>query len=186
MLHGFNVIRSRVQRTFYGWWIVLSSGVLQLLCRGLLDQGFTVYFLPLQAEFGWSRTLLSSGYSLSHVESGVLGPLEGWLTDRFGSRPVVIVGLILLGAGFILLSNIQSIVAYFVAFIVLSAGSSLSGFLPLQVTIINWFVHKRSLALGITMAGAVESDHLRMAPHCLRFGLDYLVHRHPGSSITAP
>jgi len=113
-----------------------------------------VYFLPLQAEFGWSRALLSAGYSLSHVESGILGPFEGWLTDRFGPRLVVIVGLILLGAGFILLSMIHSIVAYFIAFILISAGSSLSGFLPLQVAIVNWFVRKRGLALGIAMSGA--------------------------------
>ncbi len=154
MLNGLSIIRRRVKRIFYGWWIVLSSCVLQSLCQGLLNQGFTVYFLPLQAEFGWSRALISSGYSLSHVESGVLGPLEGWLTDRFGPRLVVIVGLVLLGAGFILLSMIHSVLAYFVAFIVIAAGSSLSGFLPLQVAIVNWFVRKRSLALGIAMAGA--------------------------------
>ncbi|MFC2005065.1 MFS transporter, partial [Chloroflexota bacterium] len=154
MLNGLNILRKRVQGTFYGWWIVLSSCILQALCQGLLNQGFTVYFLPLQAEFGWSRALLSSGFSLSHVESGILGPFEGLLTDRFGPRLVVIFGLVLLGAGFVLLSMVHSIVAYFAAFVVISAGSSLSGFLPLQVAIVNWFVRKRSLALGISMAGA--------------------------------
>ncbi|MFC1899776.1 MFS transporter [Chloroflexota bacterium] len=154
ILNSFSTVRKQVRGIFYGWWIVLSCCVLQLMRVGLLNQGFTVYFLPLEAEFGWSRALLSSGYSLTHVETGILGPLEGWLTDRFGSRIIVIVGLVFLGAGFVLLSMVHSIVAYYVAFIVIAAGSSLSGFLPLQVAILNWFIRKRSLALGIAMAGA--------------------------------
>ncbi|MBI4297237.1 MAG: MFS transporter [Chloroflexi bacterium] len=109
--------------------------------------------LPLQAEFHWSRALLASGKALTQIESGILGPVEGWLADRFGPRPVVMVGTVLLGAGFILLSTIQSIEMFFVAFLVISAGSGLGGFLPLSVGVINWFVRKRSLALGIALAG---------------------------------
>ncbi len=146
--------RRRVQGVFFGWWIVLSACIIQSLNQGLLNQGFTIYFLPLQEQFGWSRKLLSSGYALSHVESGVLGPLEGWLADRFGPRPVVLAGVVLLGAGFVLLSLVQSIVTFFAAFLVIAAGSSLCGFLPLSVGVLNWFVRKRALALGIAMAGA--------------------------------
>ena len=154
MLDVLTVTRRRIQGVFSGWWIVLSAFVIQLLHQGLLNQGFTIYFLPLQAEFGWSRALLASGYSLTHVETGVLGPLEGWLADRFGPRPVVVIGVVLLGTGLILLSMIHSIVAFFTAFLLISAGSSLCGFLPLTVAVFNWFVRKRSLALGIAMAGS--------------------------------
>ena len=144
----------RLKGVFFGWWVVASACVIQALNQGLLSQGFTVYFLPLQGEFGWSRTLLSSGYSLSHVETGILGPLEGWLTDRFGPRRVVLLGIVLFGAGFILLSRIHSITAFFAAFLLLSAGASLGGFLPLSVAVLNWFVRKRTLALGLAMAGS--------------------------------
>ncbi|MFC2006107.1 MFS transporter [Chloroflexota bacterium] len=154
MLNVLAVIRRRVQGIFFGWWIVLSACVIQLLHSGLLSNGFTLYFLSLQAEFGWSRALLAAGYSLSHVETGILGPLEGWLSDRFGPRPVVVAGVVLFGAGFILLNMIQSIVAYFIAFLVISAGASLCGFLPLSVAVLNWFARKRSLALGIALSGS--------------------------------
>ena len=154
MLNVLAVARRRIQGIFFGWWIVLSACVIQVLHSGLLSSGFTIYFLSLQAEFGWSRTLLAAGYSLSHVETGILGPLEGWLADRFGPRLVVVIGVVLFGAGFILLSMIQSIVAYFAAFLLISAGSSMCGFIPLSVAVINWFVRKRSLALGIFMAGS--------------------------------
>lgn len=154
MLNVLTVIRGRIQGVFFGWWIVLSTFVILALNQGLLGQGFTIYFLPLQTEFGWSRALLATGYSLSHVESGLLGPFEGWFADRFGPRRVVVIGVVLLGAGFILLSLVQSIVTFFAAFLVISAGSSLGGFLPLSVAVLNWFVRKRGLALGMAMAGS--------------------------------
>ncbi len=154
MIDVLSVIRKRVQGVFPGWWIVLSGCIIQLLSSGLLSHGFTIYFLPLQAEFGWSRTLLASGFSLTHAERGVLGPLEGWLADRFGPRSVVVTGVVLFGAGFILLSMVHSIVAFFTAFLVIAMGSSLSGLLPIEVAVLNWFARKRTLALGIAMAGS--------------------------------
>ncbi|MSQ21799.1 MAG: hypothetical protein EXR53_00610 [Dehalococcoidia bacterium] len=84
MLTGPAVARRRVQGIFFGWWIVAAASVLSALNQGLLGHGFTMYFLPLQAEFGWSRALLSSGFALSHVESGILGPIAGWLADLRG------------------------------------------------------------------------------------------------------
>jgi len=151
---GFGLVKRRLQGVFYGWWIVASACVIQALNQGLLSEGFSVYFLSLRAEFGWNRTLLSSGYSLSQVESGFLAPVGGWLTDRLGPRRVVMTGVVLFGAGFILLSTIESITTFYLAFLLLAAGSSLGGFLPLSVAVLNWFVRKRSLALGISMAGS--------------------------------
>ncbi len=150
---GSGGIRRRAKGIFFGWWIVLSACVIHALSLGFLNQGFTVYFLPLQAEFGWSRTLLSSAYSLGHVESGIFDPFQGWISDRFGPRRVVVIGVILLGAGFIILSTVHSIVAFFAAFIVLSIGSGFCGNLSFMVAIFNWFVRRRSLALGIALAG---------------------------------
>jgi MFS family permease len=155
-LNGLNGIWNRVRGVFFAWWVVASACVIQALNQGLLSQGFTVYFIPLQTEFGWSRTLPSSGYSLSHVESGILGPLEGWLTDRFGPRRVVLIGIVLFGAGFIVLSTIHSVVAFFAAFSIVAAGASLGGFLPLSVAVLNWFVRKRTLAMaGSGVAGVI-------------------------------
>ena len=102
MQNAVNLIKDKARRIFFGWWIVVSGCFLQALHSGLLGQGFTVYFLPLQAEFGWSRTLLSTGFSLSNIINGVLAPFEGWLADRFGPRRMVFAGFILFGTGFML------------------------------------------------------------------------------------
>ena len=117
-----NVIRStceRVRGVFYGWWIVGSVFIIQMLASGLLFQGFTVYFLPLQAEFGWSRTLISTPVSLTRLLPAVVSPFQGWIIDRVGPRPVVLVGVVLMGAGFIVFSFVQSILLFFLAFLLL-------------------------------------------------------------------
>ena len=148
-----SLIKNKTRGIFFGWWIVASGCILQSLHSGLLGQGFTVYFLHLQEEFGWSRTLLSTGFSLSNIVNGVLAPFEGWLSDRFGPRRLVLTGMVMLGTGFIFLSTVNSIVSYFLSFAVIACGASLGGYLPISVVVLNWFVRKRSIALGIASAG---------------------------------
>lgn len=153
MTNLVDFVKKKTQDIFFGWWIVLSGCILQSLHSGLLGQGFTVYFLHLQEEFGWSRTLLSTGFSLSNIINGVLAPFEGWLSDRFGPRRLVLSGMVLMGTGFIFLSSVDSTVSYFLSFVLIASGASLGGYLPISVAVLNWFVRKRSLALGIASAG---------------------------------
>jgi MFS family permease len=151
-----NVITStckRVRGVFYGWWIVGSVFAIQMLAAGLLFQGFTVYFLPLQAEFGWSRTLISTPVSLTRLLPAVVSPFQGWIIDRVGPRPVVLVGVVILGAGFIVFSFVNSIPLFFLAFLLLSLGSGLAGFLSMTVSVANWFIRKRAFSLGISLTG---------------------------------
>jgi sugar phosphate permease len=147
------LVKNKTRGIFFGWWIVVSGCILQSLHSGLLGQGFTVYFLHLQEEFGWSRTLLSSGFSLSNIVNGILAPFEGWLSDRFGPRRLVLTGMVMLGTGFIFLSSVDSIVSYFLSFALIACGASLGGYLPISIAVLNWFVRKRSIALGIASAG---------------------------------
>jgi len=149
----FTLVKSKTRGVFFGWWIVISGCILQSLHSGLLGQGFTVYFLHLQEEFGWSRTLLSTGFSLSNIVNGILAPFEGWLSDRFGPRRLVLSGMVMMGTGFIFLSTVHSIVSYFLSFAVIACGASLGGYLPISIVVLNWFVRRRSLALGIASAG---------------------------------
>ena len=131
MTNLFTLTKKKAQDVFFGWWIVISGCILQSLHSGLLGQGFTVYFLQLQEEFGWSRTLLSTGFSLSNIVNGVLAPFEGWLSDRFGPRRLVLSGMVLMGTGFMFLSSVHSTVSYFLSFALIACGASLGGYLPI-------------------------------------------------------
>jgi MFS family permease len=141
------------KRLFYGWWIVIAVILIQTLHGGLLFQAFGAYFVRLQAEFGWSRTSLSWSFSLLRVESGLLGPLQGWMIERFGAKIVLTIGLVIFGLGFMLLSTINSLLTFYLAFVVIAIGSSLGGFLTLFVTIANWFEKRRAMALGLAAIG---------------------------------
>ena len=145
--------RKYAHRFFYGWWIVLGGVLVNFLNGGLLFHGFSAYVLPLQQEFGWSRAVLSGAFSMARLESGILGPLQGWLIDRYGPRPMMLLGNGLFGVGFILLSRMDSIPTFYLSFALLALGSSLGGFMPIAAALTNWFARWRATALGITMAG---------------------------------
>src|SRR5262245_53743051 len=100
MLGGRALRRLRFRRPFYGWWIVGAGIGAQALSAGLLQQAFGSYVVLLEREFGWSRSTLSGAFSLARVEDGLLGPVQGWLLDRFGPRAVMRAGIVIFAAGF--------------------------------------------------------------------------------------
>ena len=108
---------------FYGWIIVGAGFVIQFLNGGLLFHSFSAYVLPLQAEFGWSRTILASAFALIRLESGLLGPLQGWLIDRFGPRKVMTVGNGLFAIGFLLFGRTTSLTTFYVALAIIAIST---------------------------------------------------------------
>lgn len=138
---------------FYGWWIVLSGFVISALLGGLMFHAFGAYVVAFERDFGWSRTALSAAFSIQMVESGLLGPAQGWLIDRFGPRKVMTTGIVIFGVGFLMLSQINSLLTFYIAFIVMALGASLGAFLGISVAIVNWFDRRRALAMSITTMG---------------------------------
>jgi MFS family permease len=107
----------------------------------------------LQADFGWSKTALAGAYSLQRVESGMLGPLQGWMVERFGPRNVMRAGIIMFGLGFMAFSQINSLVTFYLVFLVMALGASLGGFMTLTSTLVNWFIKRRATAMGLAQTG---------------------------------
>ena len=138
---------------FYGWWIVGASGGVQYLASLLWMQSYGVYVVLLQAEFGWSKTVLAGAFALTRVESGLLGPLQGWLVDRFGTRPILRIGTLLFGLGFILFSQVETLLGFYLTFALIALGSSLGGFATLMVSLVNWFDRHRAKAVSISQVG---------------------------------
>jgi len=143
-----------VREVFYGWWIVLSGGVLVSMASGLFNTGFGFYVRPISQQFGWSTTVISGAVSLSRFEGGILGPIEGILIQKFGPRGIIGFGLLCFGAGFILLSETNgSIPIYYVSFLLMSVGSTLGTWSPVMASINNWFHNNRTKAISFTMVG---------------------------------
>src|SRR4249919_3817540 len=146
------------KRIFYGWWMVAAGCGLQFLQSALLMQSFGAYVAVLRDERGWSKTALSGAAALQQMESAILGPLLGWIIDRFGPQGPIRIGVVIFGIGFMLLSRIDSLLGFYGAFVVMAIGSSLCGFFPINVALIHWFERYRaralsSLSLGLAAGG---------------------------------
>ncbi len=140
-------------RFFFGWYIVGAGSIIQFLVGALMNQAFGGYAAALQDHFGWSKTQISAAFSMSRVESGILGPLQGWLIDKYGPRAVMRFGLAMFAIGFILFSQIQELWHFYGAFALMAVGSSLGGFLSITVAVVGWFDRARSRALGVSQLG---------------------------------
>ncbi|HEY4669838.1 MAG TPA: MFS transporter [Tepidiformaceae bacterium] len=140
-------------RLFYGWWIVIAGAGVQFLQSSLLGQAYGAYVVLLRDEFGWGKTLLSGAAALREAETGLVGPAQGWLLDRFGPRVVARTGVVILAVGFMLFSRIQSPLTFYAAFIVMSIGASLMGYLTITFTVVQWFERRRSTAISLASAG---------------------------------
>ncbi|MBI5948976.1 MAG: MFS transporter [Chloroflexi bacterium] len=145
--------RDGASPVFYGWWIVAAGVGLQALQAGLLSQAYGAYVVLLRDQFGWSKTLLSGAYSMAQAESGITGPVQGWLTDRFGPRAVLRTGVVIFAAGFMLFSQVNSVLTFYLFFFVMAVGMSLGGYMSITVAIVNWFQRRRATALGMTAVG---------------------------------
>src|SRR3989304_2033885 len=92
---------------FYGWWVVLSTAMVTLYWAGTFFYGFTAFFDPIIAEFGWSRAVTASAFSIQRFEGGVAGPIVGFLVDRLGPRKLMLFGSVVAGLGFFYFSRID-------------------------------------------------------------------------------
>jgi sugar phosphate permease len=148
-----NSFGAATKRIFYGWYMVGASCAMQFVQSALLLQAFGAYFAVLRDDRGWSKTELSGAAALHQVETAILGPLLGWFIDRFGPQWVIRAGVVMFGAGFILLSYVDSLLAFYGAFIVTALGVSLCGFFPLNVALTHWFERRRARALSLMQIG---------------------------------
>jgi MFS family permease len=135
---------------FYYGWFVISLCFLTTLTSAGVRSSPSVLIHPLEAEFGWSRTLIASAVSMNLLLFGIAAPLSGFLIDRFGPRKVMMGSLSLLIVG---VSGTMMMTQFWQFFLVwgvivgLGAGGVGS---VLTATVGNrWFVAKRGLALGI-------------------------------------
>ena len=147
------------RKPFYGWVIVFVGFISQAI-QGLVVQGFSSYTDLLHAEFGWSRAVLAGPRSVTSVQNSVLGPLAGWLIDRFGPRRIVAIGVVITGFGLIMLGLTHSLWMYYAANIVMALGLSLEGMMVMSVAVNNWFRRRGTIAqsamlLGYSLAGVV-------------------------------
>lgn len=152
--------RTRKKGVFYGWWIVAANAAITFYLAGTYFYGFGAFVNPLKQAFGWSTTQISLAFALRSAETGPIAPLAGYLVDRFGARPAALIGVALMGLGFLLLSLTNSLWVFYATYLLLALGASICGGVMPVTNIANWFIRRRGRALGFYTAGAGVSGLL--------------------------
>lgn len=139
-------------RVFYGWWILIAGLLIQTYGSGSYQYGFGVYFKPISEEYGWTRAETAGAFSLDSMEGALGGPVIGPLIDKFGPRKMLVVGTVVLSGGMVLLSTINSLLTFYLVYVLIAIGFNTGFHWASQTAVANWFVRKRTIALGLLSA----------------------------------
>jgi MFS family permease len=140
------------RKIFYGW-VVLGAAfaIIGMGIGTLFSLG--IFLKPIEEAMGWSRGAISSVALLNWVIMGLGSFVWGALSDRFGTRNVVLGGGALLGLGLVLSSQVTALWQFYVAFgFMVGAGVS-AFYVPLTATATKWFTARRGLAVAIVSGG---------------------------------
>jgi MFS family permease len=134
-------------------WVVLGAACLIVtMAIGTLF-ALTVFIEPMERSLGWSRSSLSAIAFLNWIAMGVGGIIAGYLSDRFGTRKVVLGGSALLGLGLVLSGQVTALWQFYLTFGIMVGGGVSAFYVPLAVTAIKWFEDRRAMAAAVVSSG---------------------------------
>jgi MFS family permease len=144
--------RPEPRKLFYGWVIVGAAMVVTCVGFGAMFS-LGVFLQPMSESMGWSRTGISTAALLNFLCMGVGSFFWGALSDRLGTRAVVLIGGVLLGLGTVMASQATTLGQFQLYFGVMVGFAAGSLYAPLTATTTRWFTRHRSLAVALVSAG---------------------------------
>lgn len=127
--------------------------VLNLLGRGVGDT-YTVFLQPIERDFGWTRSQLTSVYSAYLLVNGFIAPMVGFFFDRAGPRWVYSAGLATLGLAFVLAGSLQNLWHFYLLVgAMVGVGVSMTGMVPASALLARWYRARLSIAIGVAFSG---------------------------------
>ena len=132
--------------------VLATVFLFNLLGRGSGDT-YAVFLLPLEREFGWARSQLTSVYSMYLLVGAFIAPFAGTLFDRFGPRVTYTTGLLCLSAAFYLASSLGNLWQFYLFVgVMIGVGVGLVGMVPASALLTRWFRARLSTAIGIAFS----------------------------------
>src|SRR5215469_18848635 len=143
---------ARAPRVFYGWCVVAAAFAVTFVGYGCV-YAFSAFIEPLQRDFGASRGSVSVVFSLAGFIYFALGSISGPLADRFGSRRLAVIGMLLVGLGLAAVSAAQTLTQVYAAY-GLAVGIGVGcAYVPVMGVVQRWFSRRRALASGLASSG---------------------------------
>ena len=139
-------------RIFYGWVVLGAAFVIITMSIGTL---FTlgVFLKPIEESMGWSRSGIGAIGLFNWIVMGAGGVVSGFVSDRLGTRRVVLAGAGVLGLGLVLSSHVQHVWQFYLTFGLLVGAGVSAFYVPLTVLAIKWFEGRRGMAAAVVSAG---------------------------------
>ncbi|HEV7804004.1 MAG TPA: MFS transporter, partial [Burkholderiales bacterium] len=141
----------------------LFMGIVCMAMIANLQYGWTLFVNPIADKFGWTRAAIQVAFTIFVLTETWLVPIEGYLVDRFGPRPVVLVGGLLCGIGWVLNSYAASLAMLYVAAAISGIGAG-AVYGTCVGNALKWFPDRRGLAAGLTAAGFGAGSALTILP----------------------
>ena len=144
-------------------WIQLFFGIVCMAMVANLQYGWTLFVNPMDAKYHWGRAAIQVAFSIFVLTETWLVPIEGYLVDRFGPKPVVLAGGILVGIAWVMNSYAESLTMLYVAAAVGGVGAG-AVYGTCVGNALKWFPDRRGLAAGLTAAGFGMGSALTIIP----------------------
>ena len=146
----------------YRWVIVAAGGLIGCAAMGAMFS-LPVFLRPMSQETGWSVTGISTAMTIGFLAMAGASMAWGALSDRIGTRPVVLAGSVLLAASLALASSVDSLGQFQLVFGLLVGSATAAVFAPMMACVTGWFETQRGLAVSLVSAGMGMAP-LTMAP----------------------
>lgn len=143
----------RTSRIYYGWIIVSLGFVTLFFCTATL-YSFGIFFRHVLGDLGGSRAALSGAYGLGMIVYGIMQLIVGRLFNRYGARPIISVGVAMIGVAAILNSLSTAVWHLYLSFgVLLAGGIGLAGVTPMSIVTTRWFTARLGSALSVMSTG---------------------------------
>jgi OFA family oxalate/formate antiporter-like MFS transporter len=141
----------------------LFLGIVCMAMIANLQYGWTLFVNPIDAKYHWGRAVIQVAFSIFVLCETWLVPVEGWLVDRYGPRPIVMVGGLLCGIAWVMNSIAASLTLLYVAAAIGGIGAG-AVYGTCVGNALKWFSDRRGLAAGLTAAGFGAGSALTIIP----------------------
>jgi OFA family oxalate/formate antiporter-like MFS transporter len=161
-VHG-TLIHATTTRPASYRWMQLVMGIVCMAMIANLQYGWTLFVNPMADKYGWTKAAIQVAFTIFVLTETWLVPIEGYLVDRFGPRPVVLAGGLLCGIGWGMNSFASSLALLYAAAAVSGIGAG-AVYGTCVGNALKWFPDRRGLAAGLTAAGFGAGSALTILP----------------------
>jgi MFS transporter, OFA family, oxalate/formate antiporter len=144
-------------------WLQLFLGIVCMAMIANLQYGWTLFVNPIDAKYHWGRAAIQVAFTIFVLTETWLVPIEGYLVDRFGPRPVVLVGGILVGISWVMNAHADTLTMLYVSAALGGIGAG-AVYGTCVGNALKWFPDRRGLAAGLTAAGFGMGSALTVIP----------------------